>query len=287
MNVSGATRVVGVIGDPVRHSVSPAIHNAAFSAAGLDWAFLAFPVAVGATRDAVRGVRAVGIDGLSVTMPHKQAVARLVDRSGPTATRLAAVNTVVREGAELVGHSTDGPGFLDALQVDHAVDPAGMRCVVIGAGGAARAIVLALAEAGAAEITVVNRTPKTAKQAASLAGPRGRTGGPAAASEADLVVNATPVGMGEAGKSGQIPLDPELIRSGQVVVDIVYHPLVTPLLREARARGAVAVGGLGMLVHQAAHAFRIWTGEEPPLEVMSAAAAGAIAHSSSGGDLPT
>ena len=280
--ISGSTRVVGIIGDPVRHSVSPAIHNAAFAAVGLDWVFLAFPVPAGEVSAALRGVRALGIEGLSVTMPHKSEVARLVDRTSPAAQRLGAVNTVVREGGQLVGHSTDGPGLLDALRADHGLDPAGMRCAVLGAGGAARAIVLALAEAGAAEVTVVNRTATTGRAAAALAGPVGRIGVPEEVGGADLVVNATPVGMGEAGETGQMPLDPKLLQAGQVVVDIVYHPLVTPLLREARARGATAVGGLGMLVHQAAHAFRIWTGEDAPLGVMSAAAAGAIAHSSSG-----
>ena len=286
MIISGTTRVIGIIGDPVRHSVSPAIHNAAFAAAGLDWVFLAFLVEAGSARDALRGVRALGLDGLSVTMPHKTAVARLVDRCSATAARLGAVNTVVSEGGTLVGHSTDGPGFLDALRADHAIDPSGMRCVVLGAGGAARAIVLALADAGAAQVTVVNRTPRSARQAASLAGPVGRVGRPEDATAADLVVNATSVGMGESGQTGQMPVDPGLIQSGQTVVDIVYHPMVTPLLRAATARGATAIGGLGMLVHQAAHAFRLWTGQDPPLGVMSAAAAGAIAHSSSQTEMP-
>jgi shikimate dehydrogenase len=278
----GATRVAGVIGDPVRHSLSPVLHNAAFRALGLDWAFLAFPVAAGQAAPALLGMRALSIDGLSVTMPHKTEVAALVDRLTPLAARLGAVNTVAWEGTELVGHNTDGPGFLDSLRVDHGFDPAGRRCAVIGAGGAGRAVVAALAEAGASEVVVVNRSPGRAAEAAALAPGVARVGPAEEVAGAELMVNATPVGMGGAGgaqgegAAGALPVDPELLQAGQVVVDIVYHPPVTALLREARARGASTVGGLGMLVHQAAHAFRLWTGEKPPLEAMSAAAAAAI-----------
>ena len=282
----GSTRLAGVIGDPVRHSLSPVLHNAAFQALGLDWAFVAFPVAAGQAAPALLGMRALSVEGLSVTMPHKTAVSGLVDRLTPVAERLGAVNTVAWEGTALVGHNTDGPGFVESLRSDQGVDPRGMRCVVLGAGGAARAVVLALAEAGAGEVAVVNRTARRAHEAAALAGAAGRVDAPAAVADADLVVNATPVGMGGAGPDGTgvmaagVPVDPGLLKAGQVVVDLVYHPPVTPLLREARSRGATTAGGLGMLVHQAALAFRLWTGEDPPLEVMSAAAAAAVAHSS-------
>src|SRR5205823_3687271 len=170
---------------------------------------------------------------------------------------------------ELVGDNTDGAGFVDALRTDEGFDPAGRRCLVLGAGGAARAVVLALAEAGTAEIVVVNRTPARGEAAAALAPAVARTGEAAAAGGADLVVNATPVGMdGDAS----LPLDPADLGPGQLVVDLVYHPAHTPLVEAARSRGAAAANGLGMLIHQAAHAFRAWTGEDPPLEVMSAAA---------------
>jgi shikimate dehydrogenase len=264
-----------VIGDPVRHSLSPALHNAAFEALGLDWVYLAFEVPAGSAAAAVEGMRAFGIDGLNVTMPHKADVAAAVDVLSPVAERLGAVNTVVRRGGVLVGESTDGAGFVDALRADEGFDPAGKRCLVVGAGGAARAVVLALAEAGAASVVVTGRTPDRVAAAAELAGDQGRVGEAAEAADADLVVNATPVGMGD---DGGLPVDPSLLGPGQVVVDLVYHPLNTPLLAEARGRGAVAVNGLGMLIHQAAHAFRLWTGEEPPLEVMSAAALRALTH---------
>ncbi|HZT64866.1 MAG TPA: shikimate dehydrogenase [Acidimicrobiales bacterium] len=282
---TASTRLAAVIGDPVRHSLSPALHNAAFRAVGADWVYVALPVPAGRAAEAVAGMRALGVGGLSVTMPHKSEVARLVDRLSPTAERLGAVNTVVPSGHELVGENTDGDGFVDSLRFDRGIDPAGMRAVVIGAGGAARAVVLALAAAGAAQIVVVNRTAERAGEAAALAGERGRAGIVDDVAEADLVVNATPVGMERTVVDlataqpvpEELPFPGDLLSPGQVVVDLVYHPTITPLLREARARGAVAVGGVGMLVHQAAHAFRLWTGEEAPLEVMSAVALEALA----------
>ena len=277
---TGSTRVAGVIGDPIRHSLSPIIHNAAFAALDMDWVFLAFPVPEGEVAGALAGCRSLGIEGLSVTMPHKTAVAGLVDRLSPTASALGAVNTVVRaEGGLLIGESTDGAGFLDALRLDQGIDPAGMRVVVVGAGGAARAVVLALAEARASEVVVVNRTGEAAERAATLAGRLGRVGGPEEAGSADLVVNATPVGMAGPGEDA-MPVAPDLLRPGQIVVDLVYNPRETPLLRAAASAGATAVGGLGMLVHQAAHAFRLWTNCEAPLEAMATAVAGAIRPSS-------
>ena len=279
MRISGATRVAGVIGSPIRHSLSPVLHNAAFRALDMDWAFLAFDVPEGEAETAVAGARALGIEGLSVTMPHKAAVIPALDRLTPAAERLGAVNTISRRGPQLVGDSTDGAGFIDALRLDEGFDPAGKTCLVLGAGGAARAVVLALADAGAADVVVVNRTAERAEAAAALAGERGRTGKPEEAAGADLIVNATPVGMVGSPAAEQSALDAAWLGAGQVVVDLVYHPPVTPLLAQARASGAVAVNGLGMLIHQAAHAFRLWTGQEPPLEAMSAAAMNSMAKS--------
>ena len=275
MTITGTTRVAGVIGDPVRHSLSPVIHNAAFAEAGLDWTFVAFEVIDGDAPRAVSGARALGIDGLSVTMPHKATVIEALDRLSPTATKLGAVNAIVREGTEFVGHSTDGAGLIDALQFDEGFSPAGKTCAVIGAGGAARAVILALAEAGAASVIVINRTAANAELAALLAGPVGRVGAEDSAREADLLVNATPLGM-----VGQdVPaIDPPWFHANQLVVDLVYAPPLTPTIQAARAAGAHAVGGLGMLVHQAAHAFTLWTGQEAPLPAMSAAAMAALAH---------
>jgi shikimate dehydrogenase len=266
--ISGATRLAAVIGDPVRHSLSPAIHNAAFRARGLDWVFVALPVAAGDVRRALDGVRAFGIDGLSVTMPHKQAVAAEVDELDADAAALGAVNCVWRKDGHLGGMNTDGPGFVASL-ADAGFAPAGRRCVVLGAGGAARAVVLALGRAGAAEVTVVNRTPERAETAAALVGDIGRVAPVEAVEEAELIVNATSVGMGATVPGpGQLPLPGALLRPDHVVADLVVHPLDTPLLQLARSVGATAVDGAGMLVHQAALAFERWTGAPAPVDVM-------------------
>jgi shikimate dehydrogenase len=282
--ISGQTRAAGVIGEPVRHSLSPTIFNAAFRAAGLDWAYLAFEVPEGAAGLAMGGVRSLGLEGVSVTMPHKAAVIPALDSLTPDAEALGAVNCVVRRGGELAGHNTDGPGFVDALQIDEGIDLAGRRVAVVGAGGAARAVIRALAGAGAREIVVVNRSRDAAERAVALAGPVGRLGSPEDVAAADLVVNATPLGMGVVvgtdGSPEPLPVEPELLGRGQIAVDLVYHPAVTPWLRAARERGLVTVNGLGMLIHQAAHAFRLWTSEEPPLEAMSAAALAGLVHRS-------
>ncbi len=274
--ISGHTRVAGVIGDPVGHSLSPVIHNAAFEALGLDWAYVAFQVPAGAGNAlaAVAAMGALGLAGMNVTMPHKADVIRGLDRLSPVAERLHAVNTIHWEGGSLVGENTDGDGFVDALRQDEGFEPERRKVVVFGAGGAARAVVLALAGAGASEVVVVNRTATAAEACAALAGEVGRVGGEADVAGADLVVNATPVGM-EGPLAEATLVDPALLSAGQVVADLVYHPLRTPLLAAAKERGAAAVSGLGMLIHQAARAFRIWTGEDPPLAAMSAAA---LAH---------
>jgi shikimate dehydrogenase len=277
--ISGATRLAAVIGWPVRHSLSPAILNAAFAAAGADWAFVALEVPPGQGAAAVEAMRTLGLGGLSVTMPHKAAAHDAVDEATAVAADLGAVNCVFRRDDRLVGDNTDGAGFLDALAHDPGLDVAGLRCVVVGAGGAGRAVIRALGAAGAAEVVVVNRSPEPAARAAPLAGPAGRVGTAADVAAADLVVNATPLGMDIThGGADPLPVDEDFLHEGQVVADLVYHPAVTPLLRVARARGTVAVGGLGMLVHQAGRAFRNWTGEAPPLDAMATAARHALAR---------
>ena len=253
--------------------MSPTLLNAAFVEAGLDWHFMALEVAEGQSGEALDAVRALGLAGLSVTMPHKAAVAAAVDHRTEQAEVLDAVNCVVVEGDRLVGHNTDGDGFLDGLRHDTGFDPTGRSTVVLGAGGAARAVVLALARAGAAEVAVVNRTASRAEVAAGLAGPVGRVVGFDELSDtvatADLVVNATSVGMTD---DGALPVDPESVAVGAVAVDLIYHPPETAWLAALRGRGIEAHNGLSMLVFQAAHAFRLWTGSEAPVAVMDAAA---------------
>ncbi len=272
---TAVTTLAGVIGDPVEHSLSPALHNAALVDLGLDWAYVAFPVPTGRGEGAVAAMADLGIRGLSVTMPHKAAAARACNRLTPVAQRLGVVNTVTNLGGGLVGDSTDGPGFLDALS-DQGWTPEGKRCLVLGAGGAARAVVLALGEAGAGRVGVVGRRPERAAEAAALAGGAGAVGSVDSAEEAELVVNATPVGMAgvEGDRPGDLPfgLEPKRLGPGQLVVDLIYAPATTTLLAEARSRGAETCNGLGMLIYQAARQLRIWTGRGPSIEVMSAAA---------------
>ncbi len=265
------SKLAAVIGQPVAHSRSPAIHNAAFAALGLPWVYLAFEVAPGRVPQAVRGMRALaGFDGMSVTFPHKQAAAKEVDGLSPDALALGVVNTVVRDAdGRLRGECTDGDGLVASLR-ESGFEPAGRRCCVVGAGGSSRSIVRSLARARAAEVVVVNRTRESAIRACAFAGPVGRVGDEDDLSAADLVVHATPVGM-RGGPEG-LPFDAARLRPDQLVVDLVYDPPDTPLLGAARARGSTAVNGLGMLVHQAAIQFRLWTSEPAPLDAMWAAA---------------
>ena len=265
----------GVIGYPVRHSLSPIICQAAFNELGLDWVYAAFEVAPGDAGRALDHMRERNMAGLSVTMPHKADVAAAVDELSPAAAVLGVVNCVARDGDRLIGHNTDGAGFCDALLAE-GVELAGIGCAVLGAGGAARAVVAELARRGVGEVAVIARRAEAAASAAALAGSVGSTAGRADVGEYRLVVNAPPVGMAETEGAGNLPLDPGLLRTGQHVAELVYNPLQTPLLAECQRRGVVASTGVGMLVYQAAHAVRIWTGFEPPIRAMTAAANAAL-----------
>lgn len=265
--VTGETRLAAVIGDPVRHSRSPAIHNAAYAAAHLDWVFVALEVREGRGYDAVRAMPVLGISGLSVTMPHKADAARACDELTADAAALEVVNTVVlRADGSLWGDSTDGEGLVRSL-TDAGLDVNGRSVLLLGAGGAARATALALGRAGA-QLTVAARRPEAAAAAAELSPGSAHAGLDAVATaDFEIVVNATPLGM--AGE----PLPIDAPGSGQWAVDLVYHPAVTPFLAAAEAAGAQVVGGIGMLIHQAAIGFEAMTGRPAPLEEMKAAAA--------------
>jgi shikimate dehydrogenase len=254
---------------PVRHSRSPAIHNAAYAARGLDWVFVALEVPPGQGADAVQAMPVLGIAGLNVTMPHKADAATACDELSADAAALEVVNTVVlRPDGSLFGDSTDGEGLVRSL-ADAGLDVDGRTVLVLGAGGAARAAVLALARAGG-DVTVAARRPEAAAGAAQLAeGVSNATIDAVASADFEVVVNATPLGM--AGE--MLPLEPP--GPGQWAVDLVYHPEDTPFLVAAAERGARAVGGIGMLVHQAALAFEAMTGEPAPLAAMHQAARGA------------
>jgi shikimate dehydrogenase len=254
------------------------LHDAAFDAVDLDWTYLSFPVPPEALGAAIAGLRALGCLGANVTMPHKKEVIEHLDEVSGDAAAVAAVNTIERIGDKLVGRNTDVDGFGDFLTNEAGWDPNGKRALVLGAGGAARAVIKALDDRGAAGISVAARSGTEDAMAAATRAivstisfeDAGRVAG-----DHDLVVNATPVGMD--GKTS--PLAAARLREGQVVVDLIYQPPSTPLLEAARSAGAEAWGGIGMLVRQAAYSFQIWTGRQAPVEVMSAAAIRAIRRS--------
>lgn len=283
-HLTGKTNIVGVVGWPVSHSVSPAMHNAAFAALGLDWCYVPLPVPVDpADRigEAVRGLLALGLRGANVTVPHKQAVMPHLDRLSPAAEGIGAVNTIVVEGdGALLGDNTDAPGFVADLR-ENGVDPAGKQVLVLGAGGSARAVVYGLTEAGCRSVAIANRTVDRAEQLAAEMGTRFPASPitahalPAAvaalAADADLIVNTTSLGMTPNAET--TPWDERVsFHSGQVVYDLVYNPPQTRLLCKAADDGATAIGGLGMLIWQGAIAFERWTGQQPPVDKMRQAA---------------
>ena len=265
-------RVAAVIGDPVRHSRSPAVHKAAFAAVGIDWTFTAFEVPAGGGADALDAMRVLGLAGLSVTMPLKAEVAEAADERADEVEVLGAANCIVPLGdSRLRAVNTDAVGFVSGLRADAGIVPDGLRVALLGAGGAARAVAWGLVAAGAADVAVINRTPARAHAAAAAAnaavraGQPGRVGTMDDIAAADLVVNATSVGM---GADSAVPCDPTLLRPGQVAADLIYEPLETAWLAALRHRGVEAHNGLSMLAYQAAAAFELWTGIEPPVDVM-------------------
>ncbi len=276
MRINGSTVLVGVIGNPVKHSLSPVILNAAFREAKINWVYTAFETPEEKLADAIGGIRALGIAGLSVTMPHKAKVCSLLDEISDSAQSLGAVNCIVNDAGNLKGHNTDGDGFLDAVKHDAGLDVAGKKILVIGSGGSARSIIYSLGKAEAREIAVINRTKNKALGALELAGSVGRyveeNEISKVVSEADLVINATPVGMSDTEGTSSFPLEPNLLTKGQLAVDLIYHPISTPWMEALREREVEVHGGLSMLIFQAAKAFKLWTGKDAPVEAMRKAA---------------
>lgn len=264
--------VAGIIGWPVEHSLSPLLHNAAFAAAGLDWVYVRFPVPPGAAGRAVDGMRALGIRGLNVTMPHKRDVMAHLDEIAADAGRIGAVNTIVRSADRLVGANTDAAGFIRFLERDLGVRRPRGSAVVLGAGGAARAVAVALAAEGVEEVFVAARRPEQAEEAAAVAGATPLAWEAVrlarALAGAGILVNATPA------TGGGLPVEIGALPREAVVVDLIYAPPHTPLVDAARAAGLRAFNGIGMLLHQAALSFELWTDVPAPLEAMSAALVG-------------
>jgi shikimate dehydrogenase len=275
--VRGSTRKVGVIGWPIEHTLSPVIHNAAFVALGMDWVYLPLPVATARLPAALDGLGALGFAGANVTMPHKTRSAELVPDLSHDARLLRAVNTIVVGTDGLAGHNTDALGFERFLREDTGFDPSGRAALLFGAGGGARACALALSRSGLAELSVAVREPSRGEDLrATLEGSgtalRVVSIDDVSEVHADLIVNATPLGVhGE-----RLPL-PSLV-PGVVGVDLLYRPSATPFQAEIREGGGSVFGGLGLLLHQAAISFELWTGQAPSLSVMSAAALGELAE---------
>jgi shikimate dehydrogenase len=280
MKISGKTKVCGLIGDPVEHSLSPCLQNAAFKYCGLDFVYVVFKVKKEELKEAISGMRSLGIFGLNVTMPHKIDVIQYLDDLDETAKNIGSVNTILNKNRRLVGYTTDGKGALEALRYN-GIDPSGKKVVILGAGGASRSVSLTLAKE-VKELVILNRTlGKAEKLVKELLASRGINVAIKARElnhrnvqqelqNADILINATSLGMRP--QNALMPVDSSLLRSDLAVFDLVYEPLETRLLTEAKKKGATTVDGLTMLVFQGALSFEIWTGEKAPVEVMMRAA---------------
>jgi shikimate dehydrogenase len=275
-SVSGKTKICGLIGDPVEHSMSPAMHNAAFREEGLDYIYVPFRVKSEDLGKAIAGMRALNIRGLNVTVPHKVAVISFLDELDHLAEKIGAVNTIVNDDGVLTGYNTDATGFLQAL-LEREIQPEGKRAVILGAGGAAKAISFILADIGA-RLTILNRqleldwAKELARRISQTFSQKikalelNRENLAVVLKKADILVNATSVGMTPAADN--TPVLADLLRPHLIVYDIVYNPLKTRLLKESEAAGAETISGIDMLVWQGALAFEKWTGRKAPVELM-------------------
>ncbi|MDI6781179.1 MAG: shikimate dehydrogenase [bacterium] len=272
MQINGQTSVVGIIGDPVNHSRSPQMHNAAFNHLNLNMVYVPFHVRQESLGQAIKGMKALGMVGLNVTVPHKIEVMKYLDEISPAAGIIGAVNTIYVHDNRLIGDNTDGHGFVRALAEDEGISITGKNVVILGSGGSARAIGYALLKNGASRLIFCNRTASRAeKMAESFQTPgvfvagMGIIDSMVEITQSDILINTTSVGMKQ---DEPLLINPAWIKKGQIVCDIIYSPLQTLLLQEAEKRGARVINGLGMLVHQGALSFEIWTEHSAPVEVM-------------------
>jgi shikimate dehydrogenase len=282
MHIDGSTTIVGVFGAPISHTASPAMHNAAFKTMGMNWVYLAFRVEPRNLRSALQGAREMGFLGINLTVPHKILALDCVDGIEPEARKVGAVNTILIERGRTRGFNTDGFGFIEAVKEDFNLSIEGKRVLVLGAGGAGRAIAVKCALDGAAKVIVANRTPARIEPIArEIAGTRSEFQSVSLSAnaigkvihEADLVVNATSVGLAQGDSLG---LGPKLFDPHQHVYDTIYRPAKTEFLRVAEGAGAKVANGLSMLLHQGAKSFEIWTKQKAPLAVMRRALRTAI-----------
>lgn len=273
------TRRAGIIGHPVEHSLSPVFQAAAFAHCGLDVVYERWDTPLADLPARVEFLRDPAVLGANITVPHKEHVLSLLDEVGGLAARAGAVNTIVNRGGRLFGFNTDGPGFVAALRQEAVFEPAGRTFLLLGAGGAARGIALALAEVRASAIHIWNRTPdRAALLAADLGPPASPLAEPPSLQGYDCLVNCTTIGMQGGPNPSASPISLETAPPGLLVVDIVYAPLETPLLRAAASLGLPTLGGLPMLIYQGALAFEHWTGLPAPVDVMFAAARSELAR---------
>ena len=278
MSKDFTAKLVACLGDPVRENPTGVMLEAAFHALGLTWRYLTIEVPSAKLRDAVTGIRALGMRGANLTIPHKVAVMEHLDGIAPDAALIGAVNTVRREGDRLIGENTDGKGFLRGLRLDAGIEPAGKRAVILGAGGAARAIVTELALAGASDVLVVNRSIRRGEQMVAELALKTKApirfepwqGAYRIPPGVHLLVNATSIGL-YPDVDAMPPVDWSLASGNMLVSDAVPNPPETRLLREARRLGLPVLDGLSMLVYQGAIGFRMWTGQEAPVSVMKEA----------------
>lgn len=267
--------LVGVFGHPVAENPTIVMQEAAFQALGLNWHYLTIEVYPEDLAVAMQGLRAFNMCGINLTIPHKVEVLKYLDEISPAAQLMGAVNTVVRQGDRLVGENTDGKGFMQSLRLDGGIDPAGKRIVVLGAGGAARAITVEMALAGAAQVTVVNRSPGRGQALVDLLNEKTSVKASFVAWDhtyrllegSEILVNATSIGLFP-NVVDQPDIDYTTIQPGMTVCDVIPNPPRTPFLSHARSRGAHTLDGLGMLVYQGAIGFKLWTGLEAPVQVM-------------------
>lgn len=283
------TQRAGVIGHPLGHTISPALFAAAFKSAGIDASYEAWDTPPETLQGRVDALRGADYLGANVTVPHKEAIVPMLDGLSEGARAIGAVNTVVHRDGKLTGHNTDVTGFARALKDDAGFDAKGKATMLLGSGGAARAVAVALIDAGASVVYVVARQPKKLDRMAVQLKPLTKAGTTVtwaywgdgsylrSLAEADLLVNCTPVGVAGSATAGQPVIDAALIQPKTVVFDLVYNPAETPLLAAAKARGAKPVAGMGMLVYQAAESFRLWTGEDADVAAMKDAAEAALA----------
>jgi len=274
MKISGKTRVCGIIGDPIEHTLSPAMHNAAFEELNLDFVYVAFRVRKEDLRDAIIGAKSLDVHGLNVTMPHKNAVMKYLDEIDSTARAIGAVNTILNNKGRLIGYNTDGIGALKALK-ENGITPKGKKLLLLGAGGAGKAIAFQAAQE-VEELVILNRTPQKAKKLAEVLRKefKKKINGNALSTQiikeelrdADILVNATSVGMHPNIDQSLVPKS--LLRPDLCVMDIVYDPIETKLAKDAKTVGAKVISGIEMLVYQGAASFEIWTNHKAPVKVM-------------------